>query len=234
MNNIKLSFRDKIGKLFGRPIFIISVITLVFILTLFTGGVGYIFGMVIVLITFWAKRWDWIYFGLSKPKWTKSIINGILYAIGIFVLVDILFQPIIEHLFGEIDLQNFDGIRGNFINYIIFVLFMWIIAGIGEEILYRGYIVKRIAIICGDSNKSWLFAVAITAVLFGLAHIYQGISGVITTGIIGLIMGMIFFKHRKNLFIAMLTHGFYDMIGITLIYLDKERIITEFVNNLIL
>lgn len=233
MDKNKLSFRVRTCKLFERPLFIILAIIIVVILTIFTGGLGYIFGITIALITFWAKRWDWSYFGLSKPNWIKSIIIGILYAIGIFVLVDVIMQPIFEHLFGEIDLQAFNGLKGNFINYIIFILFMWIVAGFGEEFLFRGYIVKRLAIIFGDTNNSWFIAVTITAVIFGLAHIYQGTSGVITTGIIGFIMGMIFFRHRKNLSIAMFTHGFYDMIGITLLYFGEERTITEFIKALI-
>ncbi|MBE9469294.1 MAG: CPBP family intramembrane metalloprotease [Bacteroidetes bacterium] len=234
MNKNKSNFRDRIGMLFERPLFIILAIIIVVILTIFTGGLGYFFGITIALITFWAKRWDWNYFGLSKPNWGKSIIRGILYAIGIFLIVDVIIQPILENLLGEIDLQSFDGIKGNFINYIILSLFMWIVAGFGEEFLFRGYIVKRLAIIFGDTNYSWFMSVIITSIIFGLAHIYQGTSGVITTGIIGFIMGMIFFRHRKNLSIAMFTHGFYDMIGITLLYFGEERAITEFISGLIL
>ncbi len=197
MDKSELSFRDRTGKLSERPLFIILAIIMVVILTIFTGGLGYIFGIAIALITFWAKRWDWNYFGLSNPNWTKSIISGILYAIGIFVFVDIMLQPVFEHLFGEIDLQALDGIKGNFISYIIFILFMWVVAGFGEEFLFRGYIVKRLAIIFGNTNNSWIIAVSITAVIFGLAHIYQGPSGVITTGIIGFIIGMIFLDTVK-------------------------------------
>ncbi|SDC65306.1 CPBP family intramembrane glutamic endopeptidase [Williamwhitmania taraxaci] len=234
MTTNKSSFRDRTCLLFEKPLFILSAITLVVILTIFTGGLGFFFGITIALITFWAKRWDWHYFGLSKPSWTKSIISGILYAIGIFLLVDVLIQPILEHLFGEIDLQSFSGVKGNLISYVTLILFMWIIAGFGEEFLFRGYIVKRLAIIFGDTNYSWLMSATITAIIFGLAHIYQGTSGVITTGIIGFIMGMIFLRHRQNLSIAMFTHGFYDMIGITLLYLGEERSITEFISKLIL
>jgi len=234
MDKIKLNFRDRTSKLFEKPLFIILAIITVVILTTLTGGHGFIFGITIALITLWAKRWDWSYFGLSNPNWIKSIISGMLYSIGIFVLVDIIIQPIFEHLFGEINLQAFDGIKGNFISYLIFILFMWIVAGFGEEFLFRGYIVKRLAIIFGDTNKSWIISVTITAIIFGLAHIYQGTSGVIITGIIGFIMGMIFFRHRQNLSIAMFTHGFYDMIGITLLYFGEERTITEFIKGLLL
>jgi len=234
MDKNKLNFRDRTSKLFEKPLFIILAIITVVILTTLTGGHGSIFGITIALITLWAKRWDWSYFGLSNPNWIKSIISGMLYSIGIFVLVDIIIQPIFEHLFGEINLQAFDGIKGNFISYLIFILFMWIVAGFGEEFLFRGYIVKRLAIIFGDTNKSWIIAVTITAIIFGLAHIYQGTSGVIITGIIGFIMGMIFFRHRQNLSIAMFTHGFYDMIGITLLYFGEERTITEFIKGLLL
>ena len=44
---------------------------------------------------------------------------------------------------------------------------------------------------------------------------------------------MIFYYNRTNLVLLMLTHGFYDVIGITLIYLNKDRVITEILKQAI-
>jgi membrane protease YdiL (CAAX protease family) len=233
MENSKLKFRDKTGKLFGNAIFILLVIVVITLLTIYTGGGGYLFGIFIALITFWSKRWNWSYFGLSQPNWKKSITKGIMYAIGIFILFDIVLQPFFELIFGEIDLQNFEDLKGNLINYVLFIVFMWIVAGFGEEFLFRGYILKRLSVIFGDTNNAWWLAILISSIIFGLAHFYQGVTGVLTTGLIGFIFGIIFFKNKQNLTVAMFTHGFYDMIGITLIYLNEERTIIEFMKGLI-
>jgi membrane protease YdiL (CAAX protease family) len=138
-----------------------------------------------------------------------------------------IFQPVIELHYGQTDLSALQGIKGNFLNYIILILIMWVVAAFGEEILYRGYMTRRLAIIFGNSEKAWFVAIMISSMAFGFAHLYQGISGVITTGFIAVIFASIFYKNQNNLWVGILTHGFYDVFGITMIFLGKERVITN-------
>jgi membrane protease YdiL (CAAX protease family) len=60
-----------------------------------------------------------------------------------------------------------------------------ITAGVCEEFLYRGFAMAAL-LRAGMSN--WL-VVLLTAVLFGLAHSYQGRSGILGTSIMGLVFG---------------------------------------------
>ncbi len=225
--------RTKIHRFFFNPAVIVLIILISSVLTYFTGGLGYIFGMVMALTAFWAGRFKWSEFGVGKFKLVKTTYLSILFAVGIFLLIDLMIQPVIEQLFGAIDLSALDGIRGNLVNYIIFLLFMWVVAAFGEEFLYRGFFMKRLAGIMGDTNRAWLGSAVLISALFGLAHLYQGLSGVITTGLIGLIFSLIFYRNRRNLVLAMLTHGFYDVIGITLIYLNKDRYFIDLINHTI-
>ncbi len=223
--------KTKLFDFLVNPIVVLTAISISAILSYLTGGLGYVFGIVIALIALWASRFAWAEFGISLPAWSTAILKAILYALGIYLVMDILTQPFIEIAFGQIDLSELDGIRGNFLSYVLFLLSMWIVAGFGEELLYKGYFMKQLAHILGDSNKAWLAAGFIISLLFGLVHLYQGISGVITTGIIAFILSIIFYKNRTNLVLVMLTHGFYDVIGITLIYLNKERIIVDWIHS---
>jgi uncharacterized protein len=59
-------------------------------------------------------------------------------------------------------------------------------AGICEEFLYRGFAMASLA---HAGLPAWL-AIAISSVLFGLAHIYQGRGGLISTLIIGTVFGI--------------------------------------------
>jgi hypothetical protein len=70
------------------------------------------------------------------------------------------------------------------------------------------------------------------SVLFGLAHAYQGPAGVVGTGFVGLVLALIFLRHRTNLTLVMLTHGFYDTIGSGLLYAGRERSLVEWVRSL--
>ena len=145
----------------------------------------------------------------------------------LIIVNDFIFQPVIEYFFGAIDLSSLEGLKGNWLNYLIFLIFMWVFAAFGEEFLYRGYMVKQVARIFGNSKSAWLIAILISSLAFGFAHLYQGSSGIITAGFVAIIFGSIFYKNQKNLWVLILTHGFYDVFGITLIFLDKERVITD-------
>ncbi|HNX43307.1 MAG TPA: type II CAAX endopeptidase family protein [Bacteroidales bacterium] len=221
--------RERIHDFLTKPIVIALVILISAVLTHFTGGLGYFFGMIAALMVLWSGRFKWIEFGISRPRWIKSILVAIALAISIFIIVDILIQPLIELKFGAIDLSSFDGIRGNYINFLVFILFMWVVAGIGEEFLYRGFFMKQFARILGDTNKGWLFSAIAMSILFGMAHLYQGMSGMISTGLVSLCLSLIFYKNRNNLILNMFVHGFYDMIGISLIFINKERIFTDWI-----
>jgi membrane protease YdiL (CAAX protease family) len=86
---------------------------------------------------------------------------------------------------------------------------------------------KRLAIAFGNTQKAWAVAILVSSVVFGFAHLYQGISGVISTGFVAIIFGVIFYRNPKNLWVGILTHGIYDVFGITMIFFDKERVITN-------
>ncbi|NGP89929.1 CPBP family intramembrane glutamic endopeptidase [Fodinibius halophilus] len=221
--------KNKVHAYLRKPTIVISIILISSVLSYLTGGLGYIFGIAVALITFWASNYNWIEFGIGKLKWRKTFVRAVLYAMLIFIVMDLVIQPFVELHWGSIDLSQLDSIRSNFGNYLMFVVFMWIVAAFGEEFLYRGFFMKRFAEILGGTNRDWLISAFAISTLFGMAHLYQGISGMITTGLIGLILSIIFYKNRDNLTLNILIHGIYNMIGITLIYLDRERMFIDWV-----
>ena len=54
------------------------------------GGPGYLVGLAISLVTLWAIKWDWSYFGLGEAKWISSIVPAIGYTMIIILLNDFL------------------------------------------------------------------------------------------------------------------------------------------------
>ena len=222
-----MSTREKIASLMTSPFTIISVISLIFTISILTGNIGTILGFVVVLFTLWAIKWDWSYFGVQRNPLLQTLLKALLYTLLIILVNDVFFQPAIEMFFGETDLSALDGIRGNLLNYLIFLLIMWVVAAFGEEFLYRGYMCKGLAHIFGNTRLAWAAAIIISSAVFGFAHLYQGISGVITTGFVAIIFGVIFYRNQKNLWVGILTHGIYNVFGITLIFLEKERVITN-------
>ncbi|MBD80650.1 MAG: hypothetical protein CL840_17175 [Crocinitomicaceae bacterium] len=213
-----MAFKQQVEAFLNKPHLHVATVILVLGLSALIGGIGYFFGMLVVLLTLWARNWDWGFFGIAEPNWKRAVVQGLLYSIAIFIFTEITVEPIIDRYFGDSDLSSFDNLKGNLANYIVFSLFMWVIAAFGEEMLYRGYMVKRIAIILGNKQWGWIAAITISSIIFGIAHKYQGPAGMVGTGVIGFLTGLIFLRNKNNLLVCMFTHGFYDMIGITLLY----------------
>ena len=231
MQQTQKHFRETVELVTGKSLFFVVAIIVSLLCSIFAGQLGTLLLYMVVFTTLWAKRWDWNYFGITRPNWPITVFRAFLFTIGVFVLIDFLIQPLIEIYFGNIDLSKVSGIEGNFINYVIYVLLGWIFGGFCEEIIYRGYVLKKLAIILGDTNKTWLFAAVLASLTFGTAHSYQGSSGVITTAIIALLFGLIFIFNKNNLMVLVLTHGIYNMVAITLIYLGKARMITDWMHE---
>ncbi len=196
-------------------------------LTLWKDNIAYFFGIAFVLIVLWARRWEWNFVGLIKPaSWLSVWLQAMALSVFLLIVVDLMLTPMIEVMLGgHIDVSGLDAIRGNFLNYAIFILFMWVIAAFGEEFVYRGLLVNRLGILLGNNKLAMWLAVLASSILFGMAHRYQGISGMINTGTVGFIFGVVFINSRNRLWLTILAHGIYDVIGITLIYLDMDKIV---------
>ena len=80
-------------------------------------------------------------------------------------------------------------------------------AGICEELLFRGFLIWVLRPLVG----LWL-AAALSALLFGAAHAYQGPAGVIRTGLFGLIFTAIVLLTR-SLWPAIVLHAIVDALG---------------------
>lgn len=231
-----LTFRGKIGKLLSHNITLWTIIVLIFAMTFWKDDLAFFLGLIFVLILLWSRKWDWKFIGLEKAKsWRELLFKSLIYSVLILIVVDIIITPFVEYVLDtSVDLSSVDGIRGNFLNYIIFILIMWVIAALGEEFVFRGLLVKRLGMLLGNSKLTMWIAVILSSLLFGLGHEYQGVSGMISTGVVSLILGAIFIKNKNMLWFTILTHGFYDVIGITLIYLSLEQDVYNVLKNLIL
>ena len=231
MTNVT-SIRARSKDLLTSTTFIASTIIGTIVLMTLVGGPGFLIGLAVALVTFWAMRWDWSYFGVSRPDWGRTLWGALGYTLLIIFLVDVLLTPLAEHYTNAPhDLSGLYFIKGNFLNLLLFTLFMWVVAAFGEELFFRGYIMKRLAALFGNTNSAWVSGAVLSSVAFGVVHFYQGVSGVITAGTVGLILAYAFYHNRNNLVICMLTHGIYDMFGLSMIYFDKETVITEWAHQ---
>jgi membrane protease YdiL (CAAX protease family) len=81
-------------------------------------------------------------------------------------------------------------------------------AGICEEWIYRGFALHLFAAELPNVNAWWL--IAAQAVMFGIAHAYQGRAGTILTGILGVIFGALYVG-TGSLLLPMIMHALVDL-----------------------
>ena len=203
MEKTNLTFREKTENFVTKPFFIVTLISVSFLLYIAEQPGTPLF-YIMILITLWAKKWDWKYFGITRPNWPKTIFKALIFSICLFILSDFLITPFLELYFGKVDLSEVSHLVGNLNNYVLYLLLGWIFGGFCEEIIFRGYALKRLAVIFGDTNKTWVLAAIIASIGFGFMHFNQGSSGIITTGIIGFMFGLIFIYNRNNLMLPIL------------------------------
>jgi uncharacterized protein len=105
----------------------------------------------------------------------------------------------------------------------ILEMILWIIlsisAGFCEEFIFRGYLQKQFFAFTG-SNAT---AIAGQALVFGVAHGYQGVKGMVTITLYGALFGILA-TMRKSLRPGMIQHAMQDAsAGIALSLLAKYR-----------
>jgi uncharacterized protein len=86
-------------------------------------------------------------------------------------------------------------------------LFVSISVGIGEEIIFRGFLYNYLQ---DYFTVSAIWSFVIVSLYFGVGHFHQGISGIIQTTIFGLIMGYLYFT-TGSLLVPIIAHILFDM-----------------------
>ena len=91
-------------------------------------------------------------------------------------------------------------------------------AGLGEEILFRGFLFTRLKLWLGDSLKARAGIILMASLIFGIPHFYQGFYGAVHAVLVGAVFGVMYYKNKGNLWLLVVAHAFYDLFAILLIY----------------
>jgi membrane protease YdiL (CAAX protease family) len=103
-----------------------------------------------------------------------------------------------------------------------------VVAGFGEETLYRGWMFERLGKLLGTSVWAKTSIIVLTSVVFALPHyLDQRMPGVEQALISGLVFGTIF-AVTGRIFLLMVAHVAFDLAALALIYWDCEREVAHF------
>lgn len=92
-------------------------------------------------------------------------------------------------------------------------------AGIAEEILFRGFLIHYFRTAPFAANLA--VALILSSVIFGTEHLYQGLTGVIQTALIGLVLGTLFLL-SGNILLPAILHTIIDLRALLLLQASAE------------
>lgn len=163
----------------------------------------------------------WRSVGLALPRaWPRTLALGVAAGAAMFVLEFFVTQELLAVLTGGYpDLHEFDELVGNAKLLAIYLALNLVLAGFGEELVWRGYALPRVAELLGGERRAWLAALVLVNAGFGLAHLYQGLTGVIETTLAGILFGALYLATGRNLMAPIAAHFVSNCIDFTVIYL---------------
>ena len=160
----------------------------------------------------------WKAVGLRQPdSWSKTVLSALLAAALIVVLSDVVVAPIAEKYLGiQHASEAMQTSTPNLFWALRSLALIWTFAAFGEEMGYRGYLMTRAADVGNRSAGAYCAALIVVSILFGYGHYYKGPAGVITSTASGLVLGTAYLLSRRNLWVAILAHGFRDTFLVVL------------------
>jgi len=193
---------------------------------------------VLMLVMVWLglrlRGQGWGHFGLSlRLANRRSVVRAVLQSFVVFVAAVAAFvvgAVVMANIAGKpeaADMSGYDYLRGNLPMLILALVAVYIVSSFGEEVIYRGFLINRIAELWSGGKAAWTLAVVISSIVFGLVHFRWGLTGMVQTGFMGLALGVSYLVVRRNLWVTILAHGYMDTILFLQMYFGAGQGVAE-------
>jgi membrane protease YdiL (CAAX protease family) len=182
-----------------------------------------IFLLPLIWIFLRLSREPWSTIGFSRPaSFWQAIAIGAAAGVAMEALAVLVTTPWISGIFGrEPDYSELKEVQGNLGLLLTFLALSWTLAACGEELCFRGFLMKRLAQLFGEGGTAWVVSLVLSSALFGWGHTDQGVSGWIQEGLSGFLLGVLFLVSRRNLVVPIVAHGASNTVAFVLIFLGR-------------
>ena len=152
--------------------------------------------------------------GLRVPdSWLRAVLVGIaLYAVDFAVATWV--APWLASIFHPVSRGGFFGyVRGNASALALWVAISWLVGGISEETLFRGFLLNRVESLLGKNAAAVAAAIIAQAILFGALHLYGGTFAFLYATLFGITHGIFYVISGRNLVPLIIVHGIWDTVA---------------------
>jgi membrane protease YdiL (CAAX protease family) len=128
--------------------------------------------------------WSWKVFGIRRFRALDLIGGIVLFSLWLVAT---------RVWFADVDQVSTPFASASEGWHYLLLVGVQLLHGMGEELLYRGYLVKRLAYLLG---RGWS-AILVSASLFSTIHIYQGTTWAMFWLLVGAGFGVVFFVWKR-------------------------------------
>jgi uncharacterized protein len=181
----------------------------------------------LLLLLAWAsiriRGLRWRNVGLTRNRsWFLTLALGVGAGLLMEAFEIFASQPLLIRITGrQPDLSDFQALYGNLKWTLILLALTWPLAAFGEEMVWRGYLMNRVADLGKNTRLAWIVSLVAVNAAFGYAHSYQGITGIIDEGLMGVLLGLLYLGTGCNLSVPIIAHGVADTVDLLLIFFGK-------------
>lgn len=151
--------------------------------------------------------------GIAWPSWSP-IVTSLLIIICLLYILDLFFQyglqrwrdKTLEHRQASLNFIPAD--RKEWLHFI----FLAIAAGIGEEIIFRGFLIHYLIFWTGNAPMGIYSAGLFSSALFAFLHGYQGVKSMIKILALAILFTAIFLLTR-SLLLVIILHILIDILS---------------------
>ncbi len=151
--------------------------------------------------------------GITWPEWNTTV-SILLLAILCFYVLDIFFQYGLRRWRKKSFQQRhatFSFVPANGKELFHFV-FLALAAGIGEEIIFRGYLIHYISFWAGNTPEGILTACLLSSALFAFLHGYQGFKSMVKIFFLAMLFAGVYIL-SKSLVLVIFIHTLIDILS---------------------
>jgi hypothetical protein len=135
------------------------------------------------------------------------------FVLGAIIMANVAVEP------QAVDTSGYGYLRGNPGGLVLALVAVWVVSSFGEEVIYRGFLMTRLAELGGGTRTAWVVSLLASAVVFGLVHYAWGVAGMVQTGLMGLALGSAWLRLGRNLWVTITAHAILDTMLLVQQYL---------------